>query len=592
MHYVSNAANWARQAWPGDSTVTQRRIDEESGASGGRDATAHAGVLGNPFAGITGRSSSGSRLSSLTRSTVSQGGSSHENRSGRESSDSATRSGASSRSVRGSGSDDSSGDPSEARGPVLREGALDHSIAYRLSLGGHAARNFVREGTCQFAGRVPALLLVGWAAKELMQLSPVAAVAVFGAVDLAITVGNHWYLTRLRGPGGRAVDDEEAVPDEAREAVRPSGDSLTFKCVQVMAIALPLIAVPVFLSGAGYADGHEMSDEMMWNLTSVGPECALNYGLTGGPWAYGAHLAMTRVLQPIVVGKVARVLRQLVQSLTRSPITSGCVVGYELADGSFERLTDHDQQKLNALRDSPYCLSTFVLLYCCSTWVTGLSDSIDGALCATMIELGLDLNNPVWGAINEGFDGAFPVLSGLLFSNFPEWFGASSETAHLIRCRVDRQPSFLDGWQDCIDDFRRHASIRLTTGAAGADFPSVLAGLLDLSGVTWLGQVVRAVLTLWTGTVCATRARYLANWVDPSNTPRPGGLSSLALGSFRESLSSLSGVSRDQKPMTPREKRIKEQVEACTPRGPSRPHKSSSSTSCESSSSSSDDSPV
>ncbi|WP_162249237.1 hypothetical protein [Rhizobacter sp. Root1238] len=405
---------------------------------------------------------------------------------------------------------------------MLREAPAARSVADSIPLGLHAAFNFVREGGSQFAGRLPVVWGLGWAARECMQLSPIGTLAACGAVDMAFTVGNHWYLTRRQGRADPAADDEDSVSDDTRQAVQLPGDSLTFRCVRVMAIALPLTAVPVFLGGAAYASANELSDEMIWNLTAVGPECAQKYGVSGGPWAYGAHLAMTVVLQPILVGKFARILRQLIQSLSRSPITSGCVVGYEFPDGSFLRLTDHDQEMLNTLRDSKYVVSTFVFLYCFSMWAKGLSNAIDTALCAEMIELGLDLDSPVWGSVNEGFDGAFPVLSGLLFSNFPQWFGATPETAHMIRCRVERQPGIVDGLQGFIDDFKRHTSARLTTGAAGADVPSVLATLLDLTGVKWPGHVVRAAGTVWTGTVCAARARYLAYWEEKSETPRPG----------------------------------------------------------------------
>ncbi|WP_143171452.1 hypothetical protein [Rhizobacter sp. OV335] len=141
------------------------------------------------------------------------------------------------------------------------------------------------------------------------------------------------------------------------------------------------------------------------------------------------------------------------------------------------------------------------------------------------------------------------------------------------------------------NDFKRHASIRLPTGAAGADFPSVLAGLLDLSGVTWPGQVTRALGTLWTGLVCAARVRYLLAWEKPEDTPRPGGAGSLAAKRLRKSMSSLSGISLDDKPMTPRERPIKQKLEAWTPRKPPESHESSSSTSRGSPASSSDDNP-
>jgi hypothetical protein len=171
---------------------------------------------------------------------------------------------------------------------------------------------------------------------------------VLGTIDIATTIGNHWYFTRRLSRGG---DMGPELGDA--EDVRPSGDSMTFKAVKALAFAMPFIAIPVVL---GF---------------------------------------------------------------------SHSVIG--------ERLTD---------------------------WTS----------CRK------DLNSPVWGTVNEAFDGAFPVLSGLLFSSFPEWFGARPQTAHLIRCRV----------------FKRHASVRVITGAAGADFPSVLAGLADLSGVKWPGHLLGA----------------------------------------------------------------------------------------------------
>jgi hypothetical protein len=461
------------------------------------------------------------------------------------------------------------------------------SIAHRMHLGFHAALNFVREGTCQGAMRIPAVVGVALVIKGLVDVTddPFLALGVLGTIDIATTVGNHWYFTRRLSRGG---DMGPELGDA--EDVRPSGDSMTFRAVKVLAFAMPFVAIPVVLGAGGYADAHSMSDERVWNLTSAGPECALKFGVTGGPWAYGGHLALTHVVQPLLVGKVARVFRQLVQSVSRSPITSGCVVGYEFPNGSFERLDDHDQARLNALRDAPYCVSSFVLLYCCSMFATGLSESIDGALCATMVELGLDLNSPVWGTVNEAFDGAFPVLSGLLFSSFPEWFGARPQTAHLIRCRVDRQPSILDGWQGFADDFKRHASVRMITGAAGADFPSVLAGLADLSGVKWPGHLVRAVGSGLNGVVCGARARFLAYAINPSETARPGGLTAIATKGWRKSVSSLSDTTPEEKPMTPREKKIAKKIRAWTP--PRRPVTSSTPTSRESANSSPGNDPV
>lgn len=548
MHHVFHATNRVHPAGPVTPPTTEPRVEDEGSASEVRDAPsgaeAHAEVLCNPLDWIRrvmDRGTGDAGRTATTRVPYLP----DEHRSDDDSADDAT-------SSESSGPALSSSDPPE---PVV-------SVADRMPLAAHAALNFLREGACQAGGRLPALMACLWLAKELTEeLSPWAAFAVFGVLDIAITVGNHYYLAHLQDPGNAIVREAAGI--------RPSSDSLTFKCVRVMAMAAPLVAIPVLLGGAAYASGHEMSDEMMWNLTSAGPECALKYGVTGGPWAFGAHLAVNRVLQPLVVGKVARVLRQLLQSLSRSPVTSGCRVGYEFPDGSFQRLTDHDQEKLNALRDSPYLVSTFVLLFCCATWMTRLSDSIDDALCSTMIELGLDLNSPVWGAINEGFDGAFPVLAGLLFGAFPERFGVDPETASRIRCRVDRQPSILDGWQRCVDDFKRHASIRLTTGTAGADLPSVLAGLLDLTGLRWPGRVVRGAGSAWSGGVCAARARYLAYWEDRS-TSRPGGLFPLVGKGLRHSMSglpvlNLSGDDPGDKPMTPREATIHRKLEAWKP---------------------------
>jgi hypothetical protein len=576
MNYFSNAANWARHPGPQVPSTTAQRIEEEGLASDAchvpPDAVAHADVLRNPLAWIRAMVSGGAGEAGRTTTTRVPGDPEDGRRSEGGSEDDATSSESSGPALREPGSwgpevpgrgtpdprtDDSSSGPSESVDSA-------DSVADRIPLAGHAALNFLREGVCQGVGRIPSLVACLWLAKELTEeFSPLVTVAVFGGIEIAFTLGNHYYLNQRK-------DRVDALVDEAG-GVRSPSVSLTFKCVRVMAIALPLVAIPVLLGGAAHASTRDMSDELIWNLTSTaGPECALKYGVTGGPWDYGAHLAVTRVLQPLVVGKVARVLRQLVQSLSRSPVTSGCKVGYEFPGGRFERLTDHDQQKLNALRDWPYLGSTFVLLFCCSTWVTGLSDSIDAALCSTMIELGLDLNSPVWGAINEGFDGAFPVVAGLLFGAFPEWFGADPDTAHLIRCRVDRQSSVLDSWQDCVDDFKRHASIRLTTGTAGADFPSVLAGLLDLTGVKWPGLVVRGVGAGWSGGVGAARSRYLASWVN-RNAARSGGVFPQMKQGLHESLRTVSrgafpGVDLEDKPMTPREVPIRRQLDALTPR--------------------------
>lgn len=575
-----NCVRGVRNIWPrggadvgqttGETTVTQVQGIPGVGEGGdvASEASVHAEGLGNPLVGVN-----GSAGSSRTRST--QSGSKHGSQSAPESQ-----------------GEESSSEGSRGSDPTASASAAHGSVAYKIPLGVHAGLNFAREGLCHFVGRVPAVVAAGMLVKELTDATgePYAALAVLGGLEIAITLGNYFYFTRYLCRNG-GVDPAAGDEGGAQEDTRPPGDSLTFTYVKFVAtVLLPGLSVAVMLGG-GLATMHrepgEM-EEMIRNLTE-GPHCTLKYGVTGGPWAYGAQLAVSHVLLPLFVGKLARTIRQLMQSLTRSPITSGCSVGYELPDGSFERLTDHDQQKLNALRDSPYCISSFVLLYCGGVWITGLSDALDAALCSTMIELGLDLNNAFWGAANEGCDGAFPNFAAMLFSCFPESFGASPDTAHLIRCRVDRQPSIADGWQGFVGDFTRHTSVRLMTGAAGSDFPSVMAGLMDLSGAKWPGHLLRAAGAVSTGLIGGARARFLAFEQDRNTAPRPAGLGYVTKESLQRSARSfLTDASRDDKPLTPRGKRIVTKLKKWTPEPP----ELSSSTSRESSSSSSSDSPV
>ena len=416
--------------------------------------------------------------------------------------------------------------------------------------------NGLREGTAHGIGGG----LGVWAAKCLAEALTEAAdgevwVTVGGlvAAEMAVMSLNHLYMHRH-------VENHQVFGQAVGEHLREYAVSRYFKLISLGALVQPLV-LPCIFGLAGYDVGRRYSTEQ--NATSlVLPGADVNQTCGNASVhaedlsAYAAQWALLPA-QVMAAGITARLIRQVIQSCTRSSLTSGLQIGYEIVgqEGKLKpmRLRDRDQLRVNALRDSLYVMTSVLTLCVGQSAANGMSSRIRQALCLATQAVGLEFTS-AWGAINEGCDGFAPDLAIRLAVAYPRRFGLKPPRGTRVVCWNDRQKGFGDGVQVVWQDFIGNSMIRLKTAAVGNDGFGAAANAARLAGNLHLERLARFIGAVMNGSTGGRRGAMLSHLKNPAEVPDPGGLETLIARSLRRS--------KLQRKLTPREQSIVTSIES------------------------------
>lgn len=434
-----------------------------------------------------------------------------------------------------------------------------------------SAPNGLREG----ASHLIALLIAGWAMKCAYDAfdSAVDGQAWPQATILGLTVGLAFIgFDRLFQ---KCIVDRQAFRLHTDPQLGRYAESKCFNLMRWTSLILPwVLPISFFMFGLASFDseaisqGHpELNDSAAFEPESLhagssnASECeiAAAMAMSAERIEHAWRCALIPV-QAQLTGLVARPLRDLLQSATRSRWTSGLSLCRRIINAQgreeFIKLTDDEQWRVWLLRDVLYAVSSVATLGVGQVWGKDLISLIQLRTCLVHEAIGIEFKS-VYGPMNETFDGFWPDLACRLVAWCPALVGLESPSDSPLVCTVDRQPCVLEdgGLQKFQRHFVRNASARIATAAAGNDAFGSLATLCSRLGHPRLEGfflVVGSLFNAATGGARARSANYLAN---PDDCAHPDTVTRLAeviaTGTSSASLT----------PLTPREREIRENME-------------------------------
>lgn len=265
-------------------------------------------------------------------------------------------------------------------------------------------------------------------------------------------------------------------------------------------------------------------------------------------------------VQAQLTGLIARPLRDLLQSGTRSRWTSGLSLCRRIINAQgqeeFIKLTDEEQWRVWLLRDAFYFGSSVSTLGVGQVYGKELITLIQQRTCLALQAIGIEFKS-VYGPANEVADGWWQDVACKLAEWCPALLGLESPSDAPLVCIVDPQPCVLDagGIKKFREHFLRNASARVATAAAGNDAFGSLATLCSRLGypdVEAFFLFVGSMLNAATGGARARTASYLAN---PDGSAHPDTVIKLA------QVIVTGGSSASLTPLTPRERGIRDHLD-------------------------------
>lgn len=395
-----------------------------------------------------------------------------------------------------------------------------------LPLGFRLLLAMAQEGGPYLAGRAAGAVATTQLVQALFEAGGDAttpAIVLYGMTSVLALFNEFYFDARLRN---RQRSEMPHRPTFMPLRKPPELRSVRF--IKAFTLASTLLVPPAFfLFGVaihGSADGAGLTQA---NAT-VGAnttDCEYHLPVDGTLVAYAASWALAP-LQLFLTGDLARLGREAAQRALQSPATSPITLVYKLPNGEIHKLSDNDVFRLYLLRDSKYVGASVGFNFGLKYALPSLHAAFDKALCYARALLGVDLANPLGGALTEALDAVIPAVAMLLVARFPEAFGLDPQLAPYVTAVYSEQKG---PFQDCmatLHDIELGTSTRWWTQRTASDVPASLAWMARELGSESMAKVMEFVGAVMNGVVGARRGNWGAYLKDPHGTPIPRGLGS------------------------------------------------------------------